>query len=262
MRDPGRLLGLGGLALACVSVAAVVAGYWTAPSTGNKGAVAPTIVNVIAGKPTEFAFKLSKSSALPWNAAAGSQKVTFKVRNGGSLAHAFKVCTIPLEGALTNSCVGKGTKTLKPAQSATLAVTFKARGTYEYLSSVPGQAARGMKGVIGVGVALPKKATTTPGKTTPSKPSTPSTPSTPSSPATPSTPSAPSTPSVPDSGAGGNVAAGAAVWASAGCGSCHSFGSVKGNTGPDLNLIHPGPFDNGPLTAAQIRDLIAFLSSQ
>jgi hypothetical protein len=37
---------------------------------------------------------------------------------------------------------------------------------------------------------------------------------------------------------------------------------VKGNVGPDLNLIHPGPFTNGPLTQTQIADLIAFLNSR
>jgi uncharacterized cupredoxin-like copper-binding protein len=233
-----------------VALAAALSGYSTAPSAGHERLVAPTVVTVTAGKPTEFAFKLSKSSAIPWNAASRSARVTVTVANSGTLAHAFKVCTVPLEGALTNSCTGKGTSTLRPGQAATLTITFTTRGTYEYLSSVAGQAARGMKGMIGIGVTLPKT-TTPPVKTT----TTPST-----NPSTPSTPSPPSTPSSPS--ATGETAAGAAVWAAAGCSGCHSIGEVRGSVGPDLNARHPGPFDTGPLTAKQLADLIAYISSR
>jgi uncharacterized cupredoxin-like copper-binding protein len=248
------------LGLLAVGAAATLSAVLTAPSAGRQRLVAPTLVTVTAGKPTEYAFKLSKASNLPWDAASRTSPVTFNVANAGKVAHAFKVCADPVESALTNSCRGKGTKTLRPGQSARLTITFTARGTYEYLSNVAGQAAKGMKGVIGIGIALPKAKTTTPKTTTPGT-TTPSSPSTPSAPSTPSTPSTPSAP-LPDPGAGGDPVAGAAVWVSAGCRSCHSLSEVRGNTGADLNAIHPGDFENGPLTSTQLRDLIAYLRSQ
>ena len=224
-----------------------------APSAGQPGVVAPTVVTVTAGKPTEYAFKLSKSSALPWSAATRSSRVTFKVSNAGALAHAFKVCTDPLESALATSCRGVGTPSLKPGRSASLTITFTTRGTYEYLSPVAGQAAKGMKGAIGIGVTLPKP----PGKTT-----TPATTTTTPSAAAPSSPSTPSTPTTPAAPIAGETAAGAAVWASAGCGGCHSINDVRPNIGPDLNARHPGPFNSGPLTATQLADLTAYVNSR
>jgi uncharacterized cupredoxin-like copper-binding protein len=40
---------------------------------------------------------------------------------------------------------------LSPGQVATLTVTFTAPGTYEYLCTLPGHAAAGMKGELRVG---------------------------------------------------------------------------------------------------------------
>jgi hypothetical protein len=62
--------------------------------------------------------------------------------------------------------VGKVTKLLKPGQSASFTVTVKKAGKYEFLCSVPGHAAGGMKGLIGFGVAVkpvPPPPTTTSG---------------------------------------------------------------------------------------------------
>ena len=46
------------------------------------------------------------------------------------------------------------TALLKPGQSATLTVTLKKRGKYEYLCLVPGHAAAGMKGLLGIRVKV------------------------------------------------------------------------------------------------------------
>src|SRR5439155_7562408 len=86
-----------------------------------------------------FAFTLSKASGLPG-------LVTFRVTNRGALAHAFTVA-------------GAATRILRPGQSTLLTVSFDKPGTYEYRSSVQGQAAKGMKGrlvvVSGVPAAKP-----------------------------------------------------------------------------------------------------------
>jgi nitrite reductase (NO-forming) len=75
--------------------------------------------------------------------------VTFRLTNGGSLPHDFKVCA-SAKGGTANSCTGKVTKLVSPGRSTTLTYTFKARGTYEYLCTVPGHAAAGMKGDLRV----------------------------------------------------------------------------------------------------------------
>jgi plastocyanin len=112
---------------------------WSASAAGN-ATLAPPVVSVTAGKPSEFAFTLSKSSGLPG-------LVTFKVTNRGTLAHAFAVA-------------GAATKILRPGQSALLTVSFEKPGAYEYSSSVQGQAAKGMKGrlVVVAPVTAPKPA--------------------------------------------------------------------------------------------------------
>jgi plastocyanin len=133
-----------------------------------------TTVTVTAGKPSEFAFTLSKSS----NLAVG--KVTFKVTNKGLIGHSFKVCTKPVAAATANTCVGVATKVLNKGQTATLTVTFKTKGKYEFLCTVSGHAANGMKGLVGAGVPVSKgevtgkvttttKGTTTTGTTTTAK---------------------------------------------------------------------------------------------
>jgi uncharacterized cupredoxin-like copper-binding protein len=101
-----------------------------------------TTVTVTAGKPSEFGFKLSTKSVK-------HGPVTFKVTNGGAIPHTFKVCSSP-KGGTANSCKGKGTPTISPGSSATLSVTFSSAGSYEYLCTVPGHAAGGMKGVLKV----------------------------------------------------------------------------------------------------------------
>ncbi|HEY7179482.1 MAG TPA: cupredoxin domain-containing protein [Gaiella sp.] len=88
-----------------------------------------TTITVTAGKPTEFHFTLSKSSA-----PKGS--VTFKIVNKGKLAHDFKIA-------------GKKSKMVQPGKSTTLKVTLKS-GKMTYQCTVPGHAAAGMKGTLKV----------------------------------------------------------------------------------------------------------------
>jgi uncharacterized cupredoxin-like copper-binding protein len=119
-------------------------------------------VTVTAGKPSEFGFTLSKSSNLPVG------KVIFKVTNKGVIGHTFKVCTRASLTATANACIGTSTKVLATGKTALLVVTFKKAGKYEFLCTVSGHAANGMKGLIGVGVSTPPpgKTTSTTGSTT------------------------------------------------------------------------------------------------
>ena len=98
-----------------------------------------------------------------------------------------------------------------------------------------------MRGLIGIGVGLPAP-TTKPAPTAP--------------------PTTTSTPGAPQSAA---VAAGAAVWAADGCINCHSVSEVETQSGGDISGINSthsgGPFANGPLTAAQIQQLAAFINN-
>jgi uncharacterized cupredoxin-like copper-binding protein len=109
-----------------------------------------TVINVSLGKPSELAFKLSKTSMIP----AGT--VTFKVTNLGMAYHDFKLCAKPLSSATsaTNVCAGKKTAVLKPKQTATLTLVLSKTGKYEFLCSVTGHAVAGMKGLLGIGVAV------------------------------------------------------------------------------------------------------------
>lgn len=144
----GVCVGLGVLATLGAMSAPAAVGKAAKPTT--KTATKVTVVSVTAGKPTELGFKLSKTSKLP------NGTVTFKVTNAGVAFHDFKICTIPIPvpaGAM-NSCTGKGTKVLHHGQSATLTVKFTAPGLYEFLCTVTGHAAAGMKGILGVGVAV------------------------------------------------------------------------------------------------------------
>ncbi len=89
-----------------------------------------TTVAVVAGKPSELKFTLSKKS-LPKGQA------TFAVTNKGTLEHDFKIA-------------GKKTALIKKGKKATLKVTFTKSGKYPYLCTVKGHAAGGMKGTLTV----------------------------------------------------------------------------------------------------------------
>jgi plastocyanin len=77
----------------------------------------------------EFSLSLStKSLARPGTA-------TFSVANAGHTAHDFRIN-------------GKQTSLIRPGTTSRLVVTFKRKGSYHYLCTVPGHAAAGMKGVL------------------------------------------------------------------------------------------------------------------
>jgi uncharacterized cupredoxin-like copper-binding protein len=79
----------------------------------------------------EFFFRLStKSISKPG-------KVTFVFKNIGHVLHDFKIN-------------GKKTPLTSPGKTARLVVTFKKKGKFPYLCTVPGHAAAGMKGVFTV----------------------------------------------------------------------------------------------------------------
>jgi len=132
----------GGRRVTAVCAAALIAVLALTLSGVAGAADRSSSVNVTAGKPSEFSFVLSKKT-VPHGT------VTFRVTNGGTLPHDFKICASP-KGGSANSCTGNVTKLISPSQSTTLTVTFKTKGAYEYLCTVPGHAAAGMKGDLKV----------------------------------------------------------------------------------------------------------------
>ena len=115
------------LALGAVSVSLVATSATAAPARVG----ARTTVGVIAGKPSELKFKLTKLRV-------PTGTVTFQVRNRGVLQHDFKI-------------KGKATMRLMPGQTATLVVRFAKAGRFAFLCTVSGHATAGMKGRLTVG---------------------------------------------------------------------------------------------------------------
>src|SRR5215813_13068385 len=155
-----RTLFLAGVLAACVGLPAAGALASSAVFSAHTAKKAATTITVVAGKPSELKFQLSKSTKLK----VGTY--IFKVTDKGLGFHTFKFCTVPVKTAAKNTCTGKVTKLLKPGQSASFTVVVKKAGKYEFLCSVPGHAAGGMKGLIGFGVAVkpvPPPPTTTSG---------------------------------------------------------------------------------------------------
>jgi uncharacterized cupredoxin-like copper-binding protein len=131
--------------LGCVAAAFTFIGLASAVPAGAERAIGrTTVINVVAGAPSEFKFSF-RFPGKPGGVPLGT--VVFKVRNAGTLTHTFKVCSSP--GAVSaNSCNGKSTGSISPGKTASLTVTFKKKGTYEYLCTFPGHAANGMKGPL------------------------------------------------------------------------------------------------------------------
>jgi len=133
--------------LVSVGAAAALALLSVLPATGAKSgsghAALVQNVNVTVTKAKEFKFILSKS-------ALKRGIVAFKVSNGGALPHDFKVCSSNKGTLKANTCTGRSTPLVSPGQTNTVRVTFLRAGTYEYLCTVPGHAAAGMKGLIKV----------------------------------------------------------------------------------------------------------------
>lgn len=134
--------------VAVIAVLALVAAavlFYALPATAkptSAQAAKATVVSVVAGKPSEFRYTFSVKSVKHGT-------VTFKLSDKGALPHDLKFCSSP-KGGSANSCVGKGTAVISPGGSASLTVTFPKAGIYEYLCTVPGHAAAGMKGDLKV----------------------------------------------------------------------------------------------------------------
>ena len=126
------------LAAACLAASSLIA----APAMARPGATTVTNVTVTAGKPSEFRFTLSTSTVT-------RGIIVFKVTNHGSVPHAFKMCTARNK-PLADSCPGTGTRLISPGQSNTLRIAILLKGSYQYLCTVPGHAASGMKGILKV----------------------------------------------------------------------------------------------------------------
>jgi mono/diheme cytochrome c family protein len=251
--------------LAVALVVGLTAGVGAWPASGGRSS---TIVNVLAGYPTAKAFTFSQLADLP------PGLLVFKVFNRGRVPHSFEICTAPVAKASANRCKGLKTKTIRPGQSATLDVRLTKRGLYEYLSALPGQAAGGMKGLLGVGVNLNGTlpgATTKPVATTTGLTST----------TTCSGPCAPVT--ITASGAKppavetlvGDPSVGASLFPTE-CGSCHALAAAKttGSSGSNLDQDAPSqqlvvnylqngsddmPSFGGELTGAQINGIAAYV---
>ena len=131
--------------LVSIGAAAALASLAVLPAMGATAGHAALVQNVTVTvtKATEFKFNLSKS-------ALKKGVVAFKVSNGGALPHDFKVCSSNKGTITANTCTGRSTPLVSPGQSNTLRVTFLRSGTYEYLCTVPGHAAAGMKGLLKV----------------------------------------------------------------------------------------------------------------
>jgi len=116
-----------------------------APAAAHRSSATVKIVTVTAGKPSEFRFTVAPK-VVPHGA------VLFKITNSATAAlpHTFKICSSPKGSIAKNACAGKATATISPGAKATLSFTFKVKGTYEYLCTIPGHAAAGMKGLLKV----------------------------------------------------------------------------------------------------------------
>ena len=75
--------------------------------------------------------------------------MTFKITNKGNLPHDFKLCSSN-KGGTADTCAGKVTPMINPTSTGTLTVNITKAGKYEYLCTVSGHAAAGMKGILTV----------------------------------------------------------------------------------------------------------------
>jgi uncharacterized cupredoxin-like copper-binding protein len=115
-------------AVATIAIAALAPAQLAAARTDPVAHTSATTVQV-SGK--EFSFKLStKSISRPGT-------VTFNFKNAGTMLHDFKIN-------------GKKTPLIRPGKTSRLVVSFKKKGKYSYLCTVPGHAAAGMRGVFTV----------------------------------------------------------------------------------------------------------------
>jgi uncharacterized cupredoxin-like copper-binding protein len=112
------------LVLATVAVSALAVVQLSAARRERQSTAAATTIQVRGG---EFFFRLSaKSIPKPG-------KVTFVFKNVGHVQHDFKIN-------------GKRTPLIGPGKTSRILVTFRKKGKFAYLCTVPGHAQAGMKG--------------------------------------------------------------------------------------------------------------------
>jgi uncharacterized cupredoxin-like copper-binding protein len=121
------------------------------PATANRPTSGASIVEVIAGKPSEFHFTFSRHK-VPQGA------VTFEVTNEGKLPHNFEIA-------------GKKTKLLSPGESQRLVVRFAKAGRYPYMCTVSGHAVAGMRGTLQITAPALARTTSTTDIVTAGRPS-------------------------------------------------------------------------------------------
>ena len=114
--------------IAVTAITALSLVQFASARTEPQARASATAINV-SGK--EFSFKLSKTSI------ARPGTVTFSFKNAGHMLHDFKIN-------------GKKTPLIKPGKTAKVTVSFKKKGKYSYLCTVPGHAQAGMKGTFTV----------------------------------------------------------------------------------------------------------------
>ncbi len=131
-----RLLGFAAVAGVFALVAAL-------PAFASKSTTKAASVKVSISSSKEFAFTVAPKSA-PHGA------ITFTITNGGNLPHDFELCSKPSSNASATTCTGKKTAMISPGASAKLAVVVAKAGSYQYLCTVPGHAAAGMRGLFKV----------------------------------------------------------------------------------------------------------------
>ena len=110
--------------LAAVAIASLALVSIASARSDRQASSTATTIQVKGG---EFFFRLSKKSI------AKPGKVAFVFKNIGHVKHDFKIS-------------GKKTPQISPGKTARLVVTFKRKGKFTYLCTVPGHAAAGMKG--------------------------------------------------------------------------------------------------------------------
>ncbi len=230
-------VGLGAAICLVAAVALPASGKVAQKDSSAKSAV--TVVTVTAGKPSELAFKLSTKKISPG-------KVTFKVTNQGLLTHTFKICA-SAKGGSANACVGRVTPILKHGKSWLLTVILT-KGTHEYICTIPGHAAGGMKGVLGVGVTATAPSTSSGASATGGSGTTSGSGS--STGSTTTTASAP--PPAATAALIGDPVAGKTVFTSSAnppCASCHTMKAAgsTGTAGPNLDSLAP---DQGTVVTA------------
>jgi uncharacterized cupredoxin-like copper-binding protein len=116
------------LVLAAVAIAALAVVQLSAARPERQSTATATTIQVRGG---EFFFRLStKTLKKPG-------KVTFVFKNIGHVQHDFKIN-------------GKKTPLIGPGRTAKLVVTFRKKGKFPYLCTVPGHAQAGMKGTFTV----------------------------------------------------------------------------------------------------------------